>query len=299
MKSGMVSWTAFCVLVCNGCSGCTSDLDCSPSVCCKKSFPADQTVCADKCNGLDCNSNDDCATGNGECCRNGKCVGALSCFLRSCKSNSGCDSGTYCCRKEKYLLGEGRCRVTCVDKDCDFDEDCGPPNQCCIAGKCAKDGCSECSGDIDCPSPRDSSPPWRVAVIVTAIVVLIAVGVSLFWYYKRKQASNATHGNGRSLQTEGTSTTGFNNPAQQQQGAVFIIQSSTIQCQQEPQIPTFSGPTPRSYDGYVIPNLDIPSDRTYEDPDAARNIHIQASPKLYPRRALDNPPPYPDINSSC
>lgn len=135
-------------------------------------YPSDQTVCADKCSGLDCNSNADCAIGSGECCRDGKCVGALSCSFTSCKSHSGCDPGTYCCKKEKYLLGKGRCRVTCEDKDCDFDEDCGPPNECCIAGKCAKDGCLEYPDDFDCSSPPDeSSPPWRVAVIVTAVSV--------------------------------------------------------------------------------------------------------------------------------
>ena len=219
-----------------------------------------------------------------------------SCLV-SCKSNSGCDPGTYCCRKEKYLLGKGRCRVTCVDQDCDFDEDCGHPNECCIAGKCAKDSCLECPDDFDCPSlPDESSPPWRVAVIVTAVVLPIAVGVFLFWCYKRKHPSNETHGNGRSLQTEGASNTGFNNPAPQQQGNVFIHQSPTIQCQQQPKIPTVSGPTPRNYNGYVIPVLDIPGDRSYEDPDAVRNIQLLADPKFYPRPDEDNPPPYPSIH---
>ena len=44
-----------------------------------KSFAVNQTVCADKCDGLDCNNNDDCATGLGECCRDGKCVDSSVC----------------------------------------------------------------------------------------------------------------------------------------------------------------------------------------------------------------------------
>ena len=137
-----------------GCSGCTSDSNCSTTgyVCCKKSFPLDQTVCAEKYHGLDCNSNDDCATGRRECCRDGKCVGGLlspSCLVK-CKDNSECHSGEYCCRKKRVYIWQDRCSETCEGEDCDSDEDCGPPNECCIAGKCTINGCSECSADSDC-----------------------------------------------------------------------------------------------------------------------------------------------------
>ena len=47
-----------------GCSGCTNNTDCyTRHVCCKKTFPLNQTVCAANCISETCNSNDDCAGG--------------------------------------------------------------------------------------------------------------------------------------------------------------------------------------------------------------------------------------------
>ena len=137
------------------------------------------------------------------------------------------------------------------------------------------------------------SPPWRVAVIVTAaVVLLIALGASVFWCYKRRQPSNSTNASPRSLQTGEVSNASFNNAIPQQQNIAFTLEPSSKPCPQEPHIPTYSGPTPRNYDGYVIPALGIPGERVNEDPDAVGNIELQAGPQLYPRRASDNPPLY-------
>ena len=268
------------------CFGCASDSNCSiGQVGCKKSFPLNQTVCAGKCDGLNCNNNDDCATGRRECCRDGKCVGgplSLSCLVK-CKDNSECHAGEYCCRKKRVWFRQDRCSRTCEGEDCDSDEHCGPPNECCISGKCTKHGCSGCSSDSDCtyccrsgkcadssvcfgglsgsdctsgqvccmksfavnqtvcadkcdgldcnnnddcatglgeccrdgkcvdssvcgpkepsagpkrePSgsqkPADESSQWRVAVIITAVLLLIAVSASVYWRYKTKRPNNA------------------------------------------------------------------------------------------------------------
>lgn len=144
---------------------------------------------------------------------------------------------------------------------------------------------------------ESTSPPWRVAVIVTAapVVSLIALGASVFWCHKRRQPSNATNASDRSLQTGEVSNASFNNAIPQQQDIAFTLEPSSKPCPQEPHIPTYSGPTPRNYDGYVIPVLEISGERVYEDPDAVRNIELQAGPQLYPRRALDNPPPYSNV----
>ena len=160
--------------------------------------------------------------------------------------------------------------------------------------KCTQDGCSEYSTDRPIQDPREStSPPWRVAVIVTAaVVLLIALGASVFWCYKRRQPSNSTNASPRSLQTGEVSNASFNNAIPQQQNIAFTLEPSSKPCPQEPHIPTYSGPTPRNYDGYVIPALGIPGERVYEDPDAVGNIELQAGPQLYPRRASDNPPLY-------
>ncbi|CAB3991492.1 Hypothetical predicted protein, partial [Paramuricea clavata] len=306
-----------------GCSGCAFDSDCSSGhVCCKKSFPKPQTVCAEKCIDQDCKNNDDCA-GRGECCRGGKCVGFTSCTV-NCKANSECDSGKYCCKKEPVLVfWKGRCRETCFREDCSSDDDCGPPSECCIAGKCAKEGCRpECASNSDCSSgfyccknqypngeaskclsdcsiegshhsSDESSPPWRIAVIVIAGFIALGVSISVYWCYKRKRPSNANQVNRGSLQnTQNQGTvitnlkpnpqfTGFNNPTQQQATA-FSPHSGTDRYRGRHDT--------LDNDGYVI----SPHDETYEYPDVGQVTQRQAGP--HPQNAFnprDNPPPYP------
>ena len=316
-----------------GCAGCTSDSDCSASdsghVCCKKSFPLEQSVCAKKCHGLNCNNNNDCATEGRECCRDGKCVGglvSLSCLVK-CKANSECHAGEYCCRKKSVYLLQDRCSETCEGEDCDSDKDCGPPNECCIARKCTKNGCSECSVDSDCTyccrsgkcvdgsvcskttiastsketfqsehghESQESCSKWCVAVIVLAVVVLIAVSASVFWRYKRKRPNNSTQVNQGSFQSQVACNTGLNHPIPHQQGTAFTLQSSTKNYQPANQFPTLSSSIPANYgDGYMIPNIHNPPDRIYENADAVKGIQRQAGSHLYPTYPSDDPPSYP------
>ena len=136
-----------------GCSGCTKNTDCDSSlyakhVCCKRTFPFDQTVCAASCIDKKCNSNDDCG-GFEECCRSGKCT-KTGCRDK-CKSNSDCNSNQYCCQKAdvKNWLDIG-CAQSCVGAICSTREDCGPQNECCISNKCVDRGCSGCTTNSNC-----------------------------------------------------------------------------------------------------------------------------------------------------
>ena len=137
-----------------GCLGCTKNSDCYSTlldkhVCCKKTFPFNETLCGDDCIGQSCKSNDDCA-GRGECCRLNKCVDVCG----KCTMNSECDSDEYCCRKKKpTLLNLGdNCAESCIGKNCDTDDDCGEPNVCCISNKCVDRGCPGCTKNSDCYS---------------------------------------------------------------------------------------------------------------------------------------------------
>ena len=130
-----------------GCSGCTNNKDCySGQVCCKKTFPFNQTVCASDCVDQKCNSNDDCA-GLGECCRSGKCT-KTGCW-ETCKSKSECNLDQYCCKNKKNYWGDD-CFENCLGDICSTDEDCGPRNTCCISNKCVDRGCSGCTFNSDC-----------------------------------------------------------------------------------------------------------------------------------------------------
>ena len=276
----------------HGCTSCKYDSDCSSpgQVCCKKSFPSAQTFCAEKCHGLDCNNDDDCATGSRECCRDGKCVGgqsSLSCLV-NCKANSDCHSGQHCCRKKNVWIVQDGCSETCIGEECDSDTDCGPPNECCIAGKCTKNGCPECSTDSDCPhccrsgkcvensvcAMKEPCSLLCIAVIVIAAVLFIALSGIFVCCYKRTRATNATQVNGRSLPIKGASNACFNKTISQQKGTAFTLQQ---------EISKFSNSSERDGDGYVIPNLDIAAGETYDD--------VQRQPG-----ATDYPPPYPSIH---
>ena len=130
-----------------GCSGCTNNKECySGQVCCKKTFPFNQTVCASNCLNQRCNSNDDCA-GVDECCRSGKCTNT-GCS-DTCKSKSECNLDQYCCKKKKNYLGDG-CSESCLGKICSTNEDCGARNACCISNKCVDRGCSGCTLNSNC-----------------------------------------------------------------------------------------------------------------------------------------------------
>ena len=134
-----------------GCSGCNKNADCySYYVCCKKTFPFNQTICAASCLRQTCNFNDDCA-GYGECCRSGKCT-STGCSEK-CTLNSECNLGKYCCRKKPtryYQYGDYRCSKSCVGEICSTSEDCGGPNECCISNKCVDRGCSGCTTNSNC-----------------------------------------------------------------------------------------------------------------------------------------------------
>ena len=136
-----------------GCSGCSENSDCDQSlyakhVCCKKTFPFYQAVCAANCIDKECNSNDDCA-GLNECCRSGKCT-KTGCWEK-CKANSDCNSDQYCCQKADVnnWLDTG-CARSCVGKICSTSEDCGPRHECCISNKCVDRGCSGCTTNSNC-----------------------------------------------------------------------------------------------------------------------------------------------------
>ena len=131
-----------------GFSGCTKETDCSYSdVCCKKTFPLDQTICAANCINQICNSNDDCA-GQGECCRSGKCTTGCD---GKCTADSECDLDQYCCKtKQSTYWRDDHCAKTCVGEMCRIDSDCGARNECCISGKCVDRGCSGCVNNSDC-----------------------------------------------------------------------------------------------------------------------------------------------------
>ncbi|CAB3995619.1 Hypothetical predicted protein [Paramuricea clavata] len=134
----------------DGCSGCTEDSDCYIThVCCKKTFPLDQTVCGSNCMNQTCNSNNDCAE-YGECCRLNKCVDT-GCYDK-CQTNSNCHLGEYCCKKATYWYPQrdAGCSKSCVGEICSTDEDCGNPNECCISNKCVDQGCSGCTANSNC-----------------------------------------------------------------------------------------------------------------------------------------------------
>ena len=298
----------------HGCSNCKYDSDCSASghVCCKKSFPTDQTLCAEKCHGLDCNNDDDCATNSRECCRDGKCVGGLSSLscLVNCKANSDCHSGQYCCREKNVWIVQDGCSETCIGEECDSDTDCGPPNECCIAGKCTKNGCPKCSTDSDCtycclsgkcvnrsvcatkeppmtstkkppvPSPtkESSNSMLMVAIIAVVVVLLIAASAIVFWRCKVKRRNNTS-------QVNGAQNTCVHDPTLQQ-GTVFTLQ-----------IPKFSSHIPRNEDyGYTIPNVPNAADQIYDSPyGEVRGIRRPASGQT-PTSFPDDPPPYSSIH---
>ena len=130
-----------------GCSGCTDNSGCDIGhICCKKTFPFDQTVCAANCINQTCNSNNDCA-GLSECCRSGKCV-KTGCY-DECTSNSECNLDQYCCKKKTSFWGDS-CAQSCVGEICRIDDDCGAPNECCISNKCVDFGCSGCTTNANC-----------------------------------------------------------------------------------------------------------------------------------------------------
>jgi heme/copper-type cytochrome/quinol oxidase subunit 2 len=129
---------------------------------------------------------------------------------------------------------------------------------------------------------KDSSPPWHIAVIVIA-ALLIAIGVpmAMFWCYKRKRASNTTHddrGSLQNIQSQGSEIVNaqpntqfadfnYDNPTQHQ-GPEFSLNPSSNHPQQNKQNPMLPNPTPRAdNDGYVNP-LYSPANEACEDPDA-------------------------------
>ena len=131
-----------------GCSGCTRNSECySSQVCCRKTFPFNQTVCAANCLKQTCNFNDDCA-GSRECCRSGKCT-STGCSEK-CTLNSECSLGQYCCKKKTGYYGEDGCSKSCVGEICSTSDDCGAPNECCISNKCVDRGCSGCTTNSNC-----------------------------------------------------------------------------------------------------------------------------------------------------
>ena len=139
-----------------GCSGCTKNTDCYIThACCKKTSPLNQTICAKNCLDKACNFNDDCA-GYGECCRSGKCTSNYKkCYMNKCTLNSECNQGQYCCRKKStsyysYNNKAKGCSKRCVGEICSSNEDCGPPNECCISNKCVDRGCSGCTTSSNC-----------------------------------------------------------------------------------------------------------------------------------------------------
>ena len=253
------------ICVDRGCYGCASDSDCSSGhVCCKKSFRFNQALCAKDCVGQQCNNNDDCAVGV-ECCRNGKCINTQSreCF-KQCKSNSECDSGKYCCKKKSVWFWKDRCNETCVGEDCISDDECGPPNECCIAGKCAKDVCEWRETE---QNYKHSSPRRHIAVmyiVIAALLIATGAPMSLFWCYKRKGASNTTQDNRESLQnikSRGTAIinaqpniqfTDFNCDPIQQQGTGFSLDPSSNHHQQNKRKPVSPNPASSNNDGYVL-----------------------------------------------
>ena len=183
------------------CYDCASDADCgSGDVCCKKSFQY-KAFCAKKCERELCNNNDDCASGIGECCRNKTCANSVSC-LWQCKSNSDCKSGKYCCKKKSVWFWQDRCSDTCIGAVCTSNEDCGPPNEYCISGKCSK-------------KKSKGFRKWLVAIaipIAIAVLVVLGVFIAMLCYCKRKRRSNLTEANTETSQMTESGGDGFSNP---------------------------------------------------------------------------------------
>ena len=140
----------------DGCLRCTVDSDCYPSHACCKQF-LNETACFHDCLGKHCSSNNVCA-GDGECCRSGKCVNE-GCNNK-CTSNSECDADEYCCKGGNtwpWPLGGDACGKSCVGEPCNIHDDCGPPDECCVSGKCVKDGCPDSAGNShqQCDTKKD------------------------------------------------------------------------------------------------------------------------------------------------
>ena len=157
---------------------CKTDSECnSDQYCCKKAPTRWQgdTGCAESCVGMKCSTNEDCGPSN-ECCISNKCVDR-GCW--GCITNSNCSTGHYCCKKrERYELSE--CSADCIGKSCGTNDDCGGPGE-------------SCDSDHRCMIKSNISlAPWLIAVIsVSVFLIIFGIVLAVFWYIKRKRATNA------------------------------------------------------------------------------------------------------------
>ena len=113
-----------------------------------------------------------------------------------------CKSGKYCCKKKSVWFWQDRCSDTCIGAVCTSNEDCGPPNEYCISGKCSKKKSKE-------------FPKWLVAVaipIAIAALVVLGVFIAMFCYCRRKRRSNLTEANTETSQMMQSGGDGFSNP---------------------------------------------------------------------------------------
>ena len=121
---------------------CSSNSVCGSAYCCKRRYYYDKSRCMTAgCIGQTCAQSSDCG-GLNECCRDNICA---YCSESRCKDNSECPLGEYCCKRN----GQAMCRQTCEGQFCNAAEDCGAPEECCIANKCTTSGC-HCNSNFDC-----------------------------------------------------------------------------------------------------------------------------------------------------
>ena len=78
-----------------------------------------------------CSTDSDCGDST-MCCRSDKCVNK---GCSGCRQDKDCDTSHYCCKKTSPF-NQTICAKNCLNKTCNFNDDCAGYGECCRSGKC-------------------------------------------------------------------------------------------------------------------------------------------------------------------
>ena len=115
--------------------------------CCGGSFGGkDRNCTSSSCLNRYCSTDSDCGDST-MCCRSDRCVNK---GCSGCRQSTDCNTSYVCCKKTSPL-NQTICAVNCLNKTCNFNDDCGGYGECCRSGKCTDTGCSDkCTLNSEC-----------------------------------------------------------------------------------------------------------------------------------------------------
>ena len=97
-----------------------------------------------------CSTDSDCGNST-MCCRSEMCVNK---GCSGCRQNTDCDIRHVCCKKT-FSFDQTVCAVNCLNKTCNFNDDCARHGECCRSGRCVNKGCyGRCKSNSECNSSQ-------------------------------------------------------------------------------------------------------------------------------------------------